>query len=457
VIAAVDTKEADDETRYLDVLQRPLQPLKDHLEFGTYEVFEKDPVKYAQYELAAVMALQDRVAGGGASAGAASCTVHVVGAGRGPLVSCALRAHQRVVETAAAAGGAGSLDFAVVAVEKNPSAFLYLQSMLRTDPLWRQYANRILVVREDLRSLRLSDVGNRKCDIVVSELLGSFGCNELSPECLDAYLANEEICHQGTVSIPVRYTSYLSPVHSASLRAEARNQALYPNDTESGVIGMQAAMETPYVVRPHAASQMCPEKPCWAFEHSPLPPRAAGASRERHVSLEFAASPTHGAGLANGYGPRDANMEAAATLSPGAVAASIAAAPAATPPSDGTVSTLSASSSASGVGWTLTGLLGTFAAELYRRSNGDVCQISTAPTTFSKGMFSWFPLYFPLHESLWVPPSSTIKVWMWRCSDAGRIWYEWSVAVLNSQGQVVGSSPVHNPSGRSCHASLSAA
>ena len=32
---------------YEDYLQTPLQPLMDNLESQTYEVFEKDPVKYA--------------------------------------------------------------------------------------------------------------------------------------------------------------------------------------------------------------------------------------------------------------------------------------------------------------------------------------------------------------------------------------------------------------------------
>jgi protein arginine N-methyltransferase 5 len=458
VTAVVDSDEAGLELRYLDVLQRPLQPLKDHLEFGTYEVFEKDPVKYAQYEHAITMALQEMVAAAdndGAMATTSSCTVHVVGAGRGPLVSCVLRAYQRVVSTVTVA--AGHLDFAVVAVEKNPSAVLFLQSKLHTDPLWQPYASRILVVHKDMRSLGLADVGNRRCDIVVSELLGSFGCNELSPECLDEYFGRADICHLNTVSIPRRYTSYLSPVHSASLYAEARNQALYPNETESGVIGMQAAMETPYVVRPHAASQMCIEQPCWTFEHPPLPsaaPAAAGRSRERNVALEFSASPTHGVGLASGYETRDQQVEVAATLSPRAATASVSSGPAVIP-SDGTVSTLLTGSLDSGVSWMLTGLLGTFTAELYRSRNGEVCQVSTAPSSFSTGMFSWFPLYFPLHESLWVPPNSTIKVWMWRCADADRIWYEWSVGVFNSHGQVVGTSPIHNPFGRSYHVSVS--
>lgn len=41
-----------------DYLQAPLQPLMDNLESQTYEAFEKDPVKYKQYERAIVKALE---------------------------------------------------------------------------------------------------------------------------------------------------------------------------------------------------------------------------------------------------------------------------------------------------------------------------------------------------------------------------------------------------------------
>lgn len=37
---------------YEDYLQCPLQPLMDNLESQTYEIFEKDPVKYTQYQTA---------------------------------------------------------------------------------------------------------------------------------------------------------------------------------------------------------------------------------------------------------------------------------------------------------------------------------------------------------------------------------------------------------------------
>ncbi|XP_030825426.1 LOW QUALITY PROTEIN: protein arginine N-methyltransferase 5 [Camarhynchus parvulus] len=44
-----------------DYLQSPLQPLMDNLESQTYEVFEKDPIKYCQYQQAIFKCLQDRV------------------------------------------------------------------------------------------------------------------------------------------------------------------------------------------------------------------------------------------------------------------------------------------------------------------------------------------------------------------------------------------------------------
>ena len=83
---------------YMDHLQTPLQPLMDNLEGETYEGFEKDPIKYRQYEEAVYRALLDR------SDKVPMCafpsppsrtrpltrllrTIFVVGAGRGPLVA----------------------------------------------------------------------------------------------------------------------------------------------------------------------------------------------------------------------------------------------------------------------------------------------------------------------------------------------------------------------------------
>jgi len=51
-------------------------------------------------------------------------------------------------------------------------------------------------------------------DILVSELLGSFGDNELSPECLDGA---QRFLKPDGVSIPQSYTSYLAPMTSFKL------------------------------------------------------------------------------------------------------------------------------------------------------------------------------------------------------------------------------------------------
>ena len=92
-----------------------------------------------------------------------------------------------------------------------------------------------------------------KVDILVSELLGSFGDNELSPECLDGAMrflkgasTNEKrtLASDDThaeppedgISIPASYTAYLAPISSSKLYNEARVN----KDDKS--------LETPYVV-----------------------------------------------------------------------------------------------------------------------------------------------------------------------------------------------------------------
>ncbi len=56
-------------------------------------------------------------------------------------------------------------------------------------------------------------------DILVSELLGSFGDNELSPECLDGA---QRFLAPGGISIPAASTSQLCPVTAAKLWNDAK-------------------------------------------------------------------------------------------------------------------------------------------------------------------------------------------------------------------------------------------
>lgn len=58
---------------------------------------------------------------------------------------------------------------------------------------------------------RFQQEPEEKADILVSELLGSWGDNELSPECLDGA---QRFLKEGGVSIPQEYTSFVAPMSS---------------------------------------------------------------------------------------------------------------------------------------------------------------------------------------------------------------------------------------------------
>lgn len=137
-------------------------------------------------------------------------TIFVVGAGRGPLVNASLEAVANVNKSNSKILGKSSMFEIrprIVAVEKNPSAVLYLNSLKTHDPNWSV----VEVVECDMRcadkdSLLASIINGDDCfkaDIVVSELLGSMGCNELSPECLDGFQRSGLMKETG-VSVPQR-------------------------------------------------------------------------------------------------------------------------------------------------------------------------------------------------------------------------------------------------------------
>ncbi|KAK2512830.1 hypothetical protein Q9966_016310 [Columba livia] len=97
------------------ICRAPLQPLMDNLESQTYEVFEKDPIKYAQYQQAIYRCLMDRVSDAEKETNVQ--VVMVLGAGRGPLVNATLRAANQAERRVR-----------IYAVEKNPNAVVTLES-----------------------------------------------------------------------------------------------------------------------------------------------------------------------------------------------------------------------------------------------------------------------------------------------------------------------------------------
>ena len=365
---------------YQDYLQAPLQPLTDNLESITYEVFEKDPVKYDSYEKAIAQALSDWAEQGKPASGPSGrLVVAVVGAGRGPLVTRALQASQAV-----------GVEIELWAVEKNPNAYVLLQRHNEED--WH---NQVNLVRSDMRSWKgplrrtvpqTSNVINHQSqpdsedlystdetfhdpmgissassppitsqspvyapiDILISELLGSFGDNELSPECLDGILPLLNPTHG--ISIPSSYTAYITPIAAPKLHADIATRST--NDP--------TAPNTPYVVMLHAVdylsttvsttdsitnsseSDSTPSPnviPAWSFSHGPSPPLPEAdlnAHNKRHARLTFR---TRDRGVCHG-------------------------------------------------------LAGYFEAVLYPG-----VELSTNPLTMeakSPGMMSWFPIFFPL-------------------------------------------------------------
>ncbi|KAJ5159962.1 uncharacterized protein N7482_006966 [Penicillium canariense] len=406
-------------TGYQDYLQAPLQPLTVNLESITYEVFEKDPIKYEWYERAITKALRDW-------ADQKKPTSHpdgkvilaVVGAGRGPLVTRALKA-------SAEAG----VEIDLWAVEKNQNAFVLLQR--HNETIW---GGKVTLVQSDMRSWkgprvrrhasqsgaqdqvggslgiedsllytpkkshndpgRASDFSDPTSsgathtyvDIVVSELLGSFADNELSPECLDGI--NDLINPVHGISIPASYSAHFTPISAPKLHCDVTNQT----------ISNPAAPETPYVVMLHAID----------FLSTLDSPDNAETPNQNTANRS---SGTTGATAATEF-PTPFVQTACDAVNP-LQFAQCAPDPPFLPHSEPGV---------------CHGLAGYFETVLY----GDV-ELSTNPVTMdakSATMISWFPIYFPLKTPLNVPDNGEVVVTMYRQTDDRKVWYEWMVEVF---------------------------
>uniref|UniRef100_A0A8D0L0X2 Protein arginine N-methyltransferase 5 n=1 Tax=Sphenodon punctatus TaxID=8508 RepID=A0A8D0L0X2_SPHPU len=237
---------------YEDYLQSPLQPLMDNLESQTYEVFEKDPIKYSRYQKAIYKCLLDRVPDEEKESNVQ--VVMVLGAGRGPLVNASLSAAQQADRR-----------IKIYAVEKNPNAVVTLESWQ-----YEKWGSQVTVVSSDMREWQAPE----KADMLVSELLGSFADNELSPECLDGA---QHCLKEGGVSIPGEYTSFLAPISSSKLYNEVRACREKDRDPE-------AQFEMPYVVRLHNFHQLAAPQACFTFRHPNPDPTM---DNNRYQTLEY--------------------------------------------------------------------------------------------------------------------------------------------------------------------------
>jgi type II protein arginine methyltransferase len=378
---------------YQDYLQAPLQPLTINLESITYEVFEKDPIKYDWYEKAIARALHDWIEQGKPTSNAdGRVVVAVVGAGRGPLVTRALRAAEDV-----------GVAIDMWALEKNPNAFVLLQR--HNEAKW---GNQVHLVKSDMRTWRgplgqptphtpstvnpntpISQAespftGDAEMDrdylvatataspkyyaidILVSELLGSFADNELSPECLDGVQHLLNPTHG--ISIPASYTAHITPIAAPKLHADIVSQS----------ISNPSAPETPFVVMLHACDYLSTTITSDHPVSSEVAADRSKASNAGQVSLPpQTLQPVVETAWAFSH-PNPAASKSASNMNI----------------HNTRHCTLSFPVSHRGV---CHGLAGYFETVLY----GNV-QLSTNPVTMeemSAGMISWFPIYFPLKAS----------------------------------------------------------
>ena len=56
--------------------------------------------------------------------------------------------------------------------------------------------------------------------------------------------------------------------------------------------------------------------------------------------------------------------------------------------------------------------------------------LSIVPESFSEGMFSWFPIYFPIREPVFLPRGSKLDLHFWRRVDSHKVWSVFVVVVV---------------------------
>lgn len=159
--------------RFHQYIIEPLNPSVENLDLIVYETFEKDKFKYDQYEEAISLAITDL------KTTIKEPKILVVGAGKGGLVHRAFKhCHD------------------ITIVEKNLKVTPHLYDQNQTH--WQGKVK-----------IHVGDVRKFDCkpyDLVISEMIGSFGCNEMFPEIIRLH---------NKIVIPSQVQSMISLINNA--------------------------------------------------------------------------------------------------------------------------------------------------------------------------------------------------------------------------------------------------
>ncbi|SCU89918.1 LAME_0E06172g1_1 [Lachancea meyersii CBS 8951] len=336
-------------------LMPPLDPFSTDISNTVYHTFEQDRTKYQMYGKAITKALQKLIADSSVSAkDNGPLVVLIAGAGRGPLVD----------ETYMAVAGLKITQCRIIALEKSPRAALYLQK--RKHEYWK---DSVEIVKDDACSWR----SDTKVDLCISELLGSFGCNELSPECL--LNVEKYSCKETTLFVPQSYSSYIAPISAPLLHQTLGNL----NDSN--------AMDKPWIIHniPHCITSTKINE-TWFFQH-PLAYTKLSKSAVTDFKIKNKCE-IHGLiGFFNATLYDDVSLSIL--------------------PDGSTVKRAESLTEDQGI---TTGL--------YVKGE------------HTPDMTSWSPIVFPLKQPFFISDDSELEVFMTRNHDqvSGKFWYEWSVS-----------------------------
>ncbi|KAI3640560.1 hypothetical protein MIR68_001438 [Amoeboaphelidium protococcarum] len=232
--------------QYHDILQVPMKPASDYLSDYSYNMFLEDRVKYDQYRNAFIQWLQ-------CNNSLQSYSILNVGTGsQAPLIFQFIQAIKVV--------GFDIRKFKFYAMDRNIYAARALYRLIIKYELQHVV---ICLPPADIRHVNReyfteADPHFGGFDLVISELLGSFGDNELCPECLHP---TQKFLKAGSHQqyIPYKYSSYIQPITSTVLKQKVR---------ELSMQNPQIALCTPFVVNMKQYTSVRVEAAkVWEFAH----------------------------------------------------------------------------------------------------------------------------------------------------------------------------------------------
>jgi len=337
-----------------------------------YEMMERDRGKYLLYMVALQKAVEDML-----TDDEQPVRVAVVGCGRGRLIEMALDASPRVN---------------VWAVDCNSLAVEACKERFRDNPRVVIKGPAKVSPRGDNASIFGPDVASQ-CDIMVSELLGSFACNEFAPEI--AVPAAKAILKPGrSITIPTRWTAYAVPVCCPAAHRICGGKSgfyMFSLVGDAYLFGEPRAMwssgggsdDVVYLSISGVGSTKLSKAEAWSIE-AEQPPAEGGSRKRRHEETRDDSS------------------------------------------------------------CVIHGLAGYFTADLY----GGVV-IDTRLNAGQRNCMHWESMFFPLPEPIRLPDGSEVSYRVRRCTAlwGTELWYEWSVVKGDQKALDRKSVAIHNEGG----------